>query len=95
MFYKRTDGVSIGEWAKKHNANYWTIYQGIQRGLSIDDACTNALKRKGRKDSSAKYFVGKLTLRYYCIQNNINYKTVTRLIRNGLTIQQALARSQK
>lgn len=95
MFYKRTDGIGIGEWAKKHNANYWTIYQGIQRGLSVDEACENALKRKGRKDSSAKYFVGKLTLRYYCSQNNINYKTITRLIRGGLTVQQALARTQK
>jgi hypothetical protein len=91
----RTDGISIRAWAKKHKANYWTIYQGIQRGLSIDEACANALKRKGKKDSSAKYFVGKLTLRYYCIQNNINYKHITALIRKGLTIQQALARSKK
>lgn len=95
MFYVRTDGISIRDWAKKHKANYWTIYQGIQRGLSIDEACDNALKRKGRKDSSAKYFVGKLTLRYYCDQNKIDYKRVTRLIRKGLTIQQALARSKK
>ena len=95
MFYVRTDGISIRDWAKKHKANYCTIYQGIQRGLSIDEACDNALKRKGRKDSSAKYFVGKLTLRYYCDKNGIDYKRVIRLIRKGLTIQKALARSKK
>ena len=95
MIYKRTDGVSIGQWAKKHDVCYWTIYQGIQRGLSIDEACDNALKRKGKKDDSAKYFVGKLPLRYYCIQNNINYRTVLSRIRKGLTVTQSLARSSK
>lgn len=95
MFIARTDGVGIREWAIKHNVCYHTIYQGIQRGLSVDDACTNALKRKGRKDGSTKYFVGKLSLRYYCIQNNINYRSVTRMIRGGLTVAQALARSKK
>lgn len=95
MIYKRSDGISIRNWAIKHNVNYWTIYQGIQRGLSVDDACKNAIERKGKKDGSTKYFVGKLTLRNYCKLNKINYSGVAQLIRKGLTVQQALARRTK
>lgn len=72
------------------NAAYQTIYDGIQRGLSVDEACDKALKRKGRKDARTKYFVGKRSLRHYCMQNGLNYHAVLRKVRSGTSIEKAL-----
>jgi hypothetical protein len=90
MLYIRADGVSVRKWAKANNVCYKTIYDNIQRGYSVEDACTMAAKRRGRKDSHVKYFVGKRSLRFYCMQNGLNYRTVCRKIKNGMTINQAL-----
>lgn len=95
MIYKRTDGLTVRKWARNKGVCYNTIYSAIQRGLSIDEACEQSLKRKGRKDSHVHYFVGKWSLRHYCLKNNINYRTVCRWIRKGFTVGQALGKVKK
>lgn len=90
MIYIRSDGLSIWKYAKLKKISYQTIYAGIQRGLSVDEACEQAKQRKNRKDSHIKYFVGKRSLRYYCAKNNLNYRTICRKIKSGMSVEKAL-----
>lgn len=90
MKYIRSDGLSILKYAKLKKVCYHTIYAGIQRGLSVDEACEQAKQRKNRKDSHTKYFVGKRSLRYYCANNGLNYRTICRKIRSGMSVEKAL-----
>lgn len=93
--YIRSDGLSVNQWATRKKVCYQTIYMAIKRGLSPDEACAYALKRRGHKDNHARYFVGKKSLKNYCETKGINYRSVCRKIRAGMSINLAIKRSIK
>ena len=87
MIYIRSDGLSIWKYAKLKKISYQTIYAGIQRGLSVDEACEQAKQRKNRKDSHRK---ARRVSSAYCTKNNLNYRIICHKIKSGMSVEKAL-----
>lgn len=84
----KSNSISIGEKSlseisKINNIKYNLVYSRFKKGYT-----GNKLSRKPTKHY--KLFFGKVPLKKYCIDNDINYQTVTSRIHRGKSILEAL-----
>lgn len=81
------DGMSLHAYCKKHGLNYATINSRIKQfGYSIEEAVSKPVAKK----KNPKMMYGEVSLREYCITNEISYDLVRKRIQNGWDIEKAI-----
>lgn len=84
--YETVDGVTkpLSEHIKDRGLNERTVYYRLKHGLSVEDA----LSIPTGQINCTLY--GDMSLRKYCIENELPYKTILHRIRNGMSIELAI-----
>lgn len=91
VVYKLPNGQKLIDWAIENNIHYSVVWSHITRkGLSVEDACKRALERKGRKDCSAKYMVGDVSVKQWCVENGFKPYLVYSRIHRGFSVEESV-----
>lgn len=69
-YLRLSNGETAYSYLKKINKSYGTFNNLIHLGYSIEEALEGAIKCKGR----TKYYRDGISLRKYCLENNLNYE---------------------
>lgn len=67
------NGKNLNQICKEKCICYNTVFYGVERGLSLENAIQNAISRKHRKDNNCKIYINGECLKEFCRKNNINY----------------------
>lgn len=68
--YRLPNGTPIYSYLKKLGIEYHCFTNRVAKGMSVEEALKSTLKAPG---DNAKYHKNGMTLRQYCIKNNISY----------------------
>lgn len=91
VVYKLPNGQKLIDWTIENNVHYSVVWSHIiRKGLSVEDACKIALERKGKKDCSAKYKVGDVSVKQWCTENGFNPYLVYSRIHRGFSVEEAV-----
>ena len=72
--FRLSTGETLRQYVKSKGIPYQTVYQYITLlGYGIEEALDLAKKRRNCKNANAKYFKGGMSLRQYCLKNNLKY----------------------
>lgn len=66
-------GKNLNQICKEKNICYGTVFYGVERGMSLEEAIKNAINRKGKKDNNGKIYIKGLCLKEFCRKHNISY----------------------
>lgn len=88
--FVRTDGKTVRQWCLEHEVSYGAVWNHLERGMNPNDACREALRRRGQRFSHPKYFYKGKSLVEILGQQTNRYHNAMRRIRNGMSIENAL-----
>lgn len=91
--YTLTDGTSVWRYCKENKLSDKYAYRYIAAGGTPDEAVKFAYDRKYNK--KWQYQVGNQSLNQYCVEKGYCYTSIYRLVKEGMTMEQAIEYYEK
>lgn len=88
--FVRTDGKTVRQWCLEHEVSYGAVWNHLEMGMNPNDACLEALRRRGQRFSHPKYFYKGKSLVEILGQQTNRYHRVLRIMRKGTSIENAI-----
>lgn len=84
-------GETVRQWCIKNNICYAIVYKHLERGLTPDEACQIALKRKGSPAGAEPkhFYKGKPLIDMFSV-NSKEYRRIIARLRSKYTIEDAV-----
>ena len=86
---RRKDGKTIRQWCLENNVPYGSVWNNVDKGMDVDEACQHSLERRGKKNNSKYIYQGK-TVSSILGNTSSAYQTFARRIRKGMTVEEAM-----
>lgn len=87
--FRTQDGKTVRQWCLANKVPYASVWESLDRGLSVIDACKRGIERRGKKNNS-KYFYNGKTISDMFGNNSSSYQKFIRRIYKGMTISESL-----
>ena len=87
--FRTKDGKTVHKWCKENDVPYASIWENLDKGLSVEEACQKSLARRGIKNN-AKYFLNGRTVSNILGRGSDSYQLFMRRIYKGMTMDEAL-----
>lgn len=92
--FRLKDGKTVSKWCKENNVGYGVVWGHLDKGLTPEEACELALKRRG--SHKPKYFYkGELICHLLGGSHSKEYKDFISKVKKGLKVEEAFERVKK